>query len=1709
MPAIQVARTDTFEQQRKKINQIGNQIFNISEGGSDLATGNLKLGDGSRTIPSLAFSSDASLGLFKPEASVIAYVASGKRLFDISKDSGGIFYKDFTLRKNTLITSGLTVFNTGENYDAGQYTNIPLTGGTGEGALADISIYPFDGQITNLGSNYNEGSFSNIFVTGGSEVSFNVDGIDGYISNNGSGLVPGIYNNVPLTGGSGSGAEAEVQISGTITLVGSITNPGSGYTDGTYESRFFYNQPNQTYILTVISNPGTPPPDNVYVVDGNTQQALTFEKGNTYRFDISDSSLSGHPLVFQTSSGGTLNNDYYIVRSSGYLGSAGAFTDIIIKPDAPTETIKYNCSAHDGMGASISIVDGVVGNYGSDATGTIEISSGQVTSVTVTNTGSDYKQGDTLIIPNDSIGGTGAGFLFTLSTPVYDGTVFNVTITNNGQDYQINDVLSASVSDIGGSGSSFQYTVESNPGLIKDFVFSQRTSNYSVNDIIELPKSVSGITTNLKGSISGISTTLSDVSAVITVADTTGILPGMNVDQDLLNDVGRIALYSTVLSVDSATQITLSDIPDVAGAATLTFTSPGRADQIVVSSISGIYQGSILVQTAGTGALPTGITVTEIDQETNTLTLSEDATRAGTATITFVPPFGDPADDFQYTVQKLGSLESVVVADGGNGYALLDQLSINPSDLTQPITYAVTNKSVTKITFSSSIPDTTFTVGSSVYRKSGGVITTLINSSSTVVGQEDQTYTNVASTTTGSGIGATFDVTRGPGGEVNLVSVNTGGYFYAVGDTITISGALVGGSSSVDDIELEVFSAETIQNLEIYKVNSSSGFVDSIITDSDVVGFANGDILLVSGTTSPEYTVDTSLEQYRFFIDYGNGEEITPNLTLFSGNIYVFDLSDNSNSGHNFSLSKFRDGIWGPSYIQDISSTLLVTSQNITVSNSTGILPGMEVSVSSGLGVLSSSTFVESVNGNTVTLSKLPTTSGTVVLEFRGVEYTDGVERSEADSSLTLKVTDSTPTLYYYCSTDDNDQHLDEGGSDNLEAQITIDLNNPKVFGSGLLISVSEINTEDVYNVDILTGEMTANTVTSSNSSLGTAAATSLNCSSIVGGQISLTDITGGENLYLTATNFNITSNVEIGSKITIAHVSGNITTTGVLKTIGSLNINDKLVVTDNNIASTGGNDIILTPYSGKLAKVSASTALVVPKGDSGQRPPLGVAEDGSIRFNTETNQYEGYNSSTTSWSSLGGVRDIDGNTYILAELTAGANDNTLWFYNDNVNTLRLTSQFLDFRSVKTISSGKLGLPSFTLWTANTPVNVGDFIKYRNNLYEVTAAGTTASTGNEPVHTSGVLNNGTAQFTWYSSSVSPLAFSEILELRVAPNKDAPLIVNDSIKIGGTTSADWNTISTLVEDLTIRPNPGKKVVVDSYTHFAIPAGNNNQKNTASAIAGSIRFNTEIQQFEGYSGSNWSSLGGVRDVDGNTYIIPETAPAANENILYFYNDNLNTLQLSKTSLDFTNIDTITTSGLSNLSIDTPLVTLNGNETSIDNRDIDRTFISTSKQYLDLGLSSGLVVDTVMRLDDQGDVYLNTTFGSGSFNGVKVLDGELKEFELADYAIKTSSFQLAKGSAESSSVILYPNTRKGCKVTVVSKSSSGKKSMSEYAVIDNGTDVFHNEYLSLNTSLDQYSALFDLTAQNEARISLTLTDDHANGDIVSFTVLVQVIK
>ena len=107
---------------------------------------------------------------------------------------------------------------------------------------------------------------------------------------------------------------------------------------------------------------------------------------------------------------------------------------------------------------------------------------------------------------------------------------------------------------------------------------------------------------------------------------------------------------------------------------------------------------------------------------------------------------------------------------------------------------------------------------------------------------------------------------------------------------------------------------------------------------------------------------------------------------------------------------------------------------------------------------------------------------------------------------------------------------------------------------------------------------------------------------------------------------------------------------------------------------------------------------------------------------------------------------------------------------------------------------------------------------------------------------------------------------------------------DNLRLDGNTLSSTDTNGNIV----LAPNGSGYVTISGTNGLVIPAGTNAQQ--GPAVTGAIRYNTTNTQFEGYSGTNWSSLGGVRSVDGFTYIIAESSPAASDDILHFYAGNL---------------------------------------------------------------------------------------------------------------------------------------------------------------------------------------------------------------------------
>lgn len=126
---------------------------------------------------------------------------------------------------------------------------------------------------------------------------------------------------------------------------------------------------NTTYTVTVASG--------VFYIDGASNPTLTFDRGNTYIFDQSDSSNAGHPLVFRNSSSQSYTTG---VTVTGTAGNAGAQVQIDVASNAPSSLL-YACNVHgNGMGNTISVVNSNLATVASNITNVNNVG-GSITNV--------------------------------------------------------------------------------------------------------------------------------------------------------------------------------------------------------------------------------------------------------------------------------------------------------------------------------------------------------------------------------------------------------------------------------------------------------------------------------------------------------------------------------------------------------------------------------------------------------------------------------------------------------------------------------------------------------------------------------------------------------------------------------------------------------------------------------------------------------------------------------------------------------------------------------------------------------------------------------------------------------------------------------------------------------------------------------------------------------------------------------------------------------------------------------------------------------------------------------------------------------------------------------------------------------------------------------------------------------------------------------
>ena len=239
--------------------------------------------------------------------------------------------------------------------------------------------------------------------------------------------------------------------------------------------------------------------------------------------------------------------------------------------------------------------------------------------------------------------------------------------------------------------------------------------------------------------------------------------------------------------------------------------------------------------------------------------------------------------------------------------------------------------------------------------------------------------------------------------------------------------------------------------------------------------------------------------------------------------------------------------------------------------------------------------------------------------------------------------------------------------------------------------------------------------------------------------------------------------------------------------------------------------------------EINTTDSIKIPVGTSDERPTENLAEGtnlslhrGYIRFNTDLEQFEGFGAGNT-WGSLGGIKDIDGDTYVTAENSAGDDNDELKFFTSNLERMVISS------------NGFVGI------------------------------GVT-----HPEHIIDIEGNGRISDSLYIGN------------KIGINNDAPLVsleinATDSIKIPVGTSDE-------------RPTEGLAEGVNLSLH-----------------RGYIRFNSDLEQFEGFgAGNTWGSLGGIKDIDGDTYVTAENNAGDDNDELKFFTSNLERMVITSNGL-----------------------------------------------------------------------------------------------------------------------------------------------------------------------------------------------------------------
>jgi cytoskeletal protein CcmA (bactofilin family) len=450
--------------------------------------------------------------------------------------------------------------------------------------------------------------------------------------------------------------------------------------------------------------------------------------------------------------------------------------------------------------------------------------------------------------------------------------------------------------------------------------------------------------------------------------------------------------------------------------------------------------------------------------------------------------------------------------------------------------------------------------------------------------------------------------------------------------------------------------------------------------------------------------------------------------------------------------------------------------------------------------------------------------------------------------------------------------------------------------------------------------------------------------------------------------------------------------------------------------------------------------------------------------------------------------------------------------------------------------SNTLNVTSTTTLQSNLIVNGGSLFQLDSRfnstvtISNLVVTDTVSFTGDVPSIFENLTVNGVSQFNGLIYTHADVGMSNDLTVAGSTDIKTNLLVEGSTQLVGAVSLsnvlNVDGVSTFNDNVVVGVNdagvdvPTKFLgigtaspnisldVGDRTDGIALPVGTTAERPTGED--GIIRYNSEINRFEGYGNAAWSGLGGVVDVNQDTYILAENSPNANNDQLRFYTSNAERMIILSTGNVGVGQTTDPTSGnkfwvQGNSYFNSTEVRMNNNltvEQTATIRNITATHDST--------MQANLTVNNTLFVDSISDpTVINVTAPTINLNGNVAITGSLETINTETITVEDKLVVLASAGQSSSNIYTRDgglNTQAGFKIEGIPDGFDATASNVKYyeksltwnfggsngvASLAQSTNALDDCYYSLKNGsllIERYSSNFGMNYTDGSSIPVT---------------------